>query len=117
MPGAVRIGQRRPDDASAGRSAAAREGGTERQVLQGGPDACGPPSHDRSPRPNAVRDPGVPGAMSVGPEITPSMAPQRARDIAATFDLRALPPDFYANPYPVYKLLRETEPVKRMPDG
>ena len=49
--------------------------------------------------------------------ITPPMAPQRAAEIAAGFDLRALPPDFYANPYPVYALLRETAPVKRMPDG
>lgn len=48
---------------------------------------------------------------------TPAMTQQRAREIAASFDLRALPPDFYANPYPVYALLRETEPVKRMPDG
>ncbi|MCJ0763975.1 cytochrome P450 [Variovorax sp. CYS-02] len=45
------------------------------------------------------------------------MAPGRARDIAASLDLRALPPDFYANPYPVYALLRDTEPVRRMPDG
>ena len=45
------------------------------------------------------------------------MTPQRAREIAATFDLRALPPDFYANPYPVYAALRESEPVRRMPDG
>ena len=49
--------------------------------------------------------------------ITPAMAPQRAQEIAAGFDLRALPADFYANPYPVYRVLRETEPVKRMPDG
>ena len=55
--------------------------------------------------------------MNAGPEITPGMAPERAREIAASVDLRALPPDFYANPYPVYKLLRETDPVKRMPDG
>ena len=48
---------------------------------------------------------------------TPAMTQQRAREISASFDLRALPPDFYANPYPVYALLRETEPVKRMPDG
>ena len=41
----------------------------------------------------------------------------RAQEIAATFDLRALPPDFYANPYPVYDVLRETSPVHRMPDG
>jgi cytochrome P450 len=45
------------------------------------------------------------------------MCAQRAREIAATFDLRALPADFLANPYPVYALLRETEPVRRMPDG
>ena len=49
--------------------------------------------------------------------MTPAMSPERAKEIAAGFDLRALPPDFYANPYPVYELLRETEPVKRMPDG
>ena len=49
--------------------------------------------------------------------ITPAITQERARHIAAALDLRALPPDFYANPYPVYALLRETEPVKRMPDG
>lgn len=49
--------------------------------------------------------------------ITPPMTAARAREIATGFDLRALPADFYANPYPVYALLRETEPVKRMPDG
>lgn len=49
--------------------------------------------------------------------ITPPMSAARAREIAAGFDLRALPPDFYANPYPVYAALRETEPVKRLPDG
>jgi cytochrome P450 len=54
--------------------------------------------------------------MSV-PMATPPMTQQRALEIAASFDLRALPPDFYANPYPVYAVLRETEPVKRMPDG
>jgi len=49
--------------------------------------------------------------------ITPAMTPARAREIAASFDLRALPPDFYANPFPVYAALREGEPVRRMPDG
>ncbi len=49
--------------------------------------------------------------------ITPPMAPERARDIAASLDLRALPRDFYDNPYPVYAVLRESEPVKRLPDG
>ncbi|MEJ6022629.1 cytochrome P450 [Ramlibacter sp. PS4R-6] len=45
------------------------------------------------------------------------MSPERAREIAACLDLRALPADFYANPFPVYARLRETEPVKRLPDG
>jgi len=52
-----------------------------------------------------------------GFEITPAMSPERAREIAAALDLRALPRDFYDNPYPVYSVLRETEPVRRMPDG
>lgn len=55
--------------------------------------------------------------MSSSFPVTPPMTPQRAREIADAFDLRALPADFYANPYPVYALLRETGPVKRMPDG
>ncbi|MGE0351384.1 cytochrome P450 [Hydrogenophaga sp.] len=45
------------------------------------------------------------------------MTAARAQAIAAAFDLRALPADFLANPYPVYAALRETEPVRRMPDG
>jgi cytochrome P450 len=55
--------------------------------------------------------------MSTRVVITPAMTRERAREIVATFDLRTLPADFYANPYPVYAHLRETEPVKRMPDG
>jgi cytochrome P450 len=49
--------------------------------------------------------------------ITPPMSTERAHEIAAAFDLRALPADFLANPYPVYAALRETDPVRRMPDG
>lgn len=49
--------------------------------------------------------------------VTPPMTPQRAREIAASFDLRALPADFYANPFPVYAALRDSEPVRHMPDG
>jgi cytochrome P450 len=45
------------------------------------------------------------------------MGSERAREIAANFDLRHLPADFYANPYPVYDALREHEPIRRMPDG
>ena len=46
-----------------------------------------------------------------------SMSAARAQEIATTFDLRALPSDFYANPYPVYDVLREQSPVHLMPDG
>ena len=49
--------------------------------------------------------------------ITPAMTVERAQAIAANFDLRALPSDFLANPYPVYDALREAQPVRRMPDG
>lgn len=45
------------------------------------------------------------------------MSPERVVHIAQTLDLRQLPADFLANPYPVYARLRETEPVKRLPDG
>lgn len=50
-------------------------------------------------------------------DITPPMDAVRARAIAADFDLRRLPPDFLANPYPVYAALREHDPVRAMPDG
>src|SRR6266545_3060228 len=40
-----------------------------------------------------------------------------ARELAATFDLEKLTPEFYADPYPTYRALRETEPVKRLPNG
>jgi cytochrome P450 len=40
-----------------------------------------------------------------------------ARELAARFDLEKLTPEFYANPYPTYRALRENEPVKRMPNG
>ena len=49
--------------------------------------------------------------------ITPPMRAERACEIAASLDLRQLPADFLANPYPVYARLRETEPIKRLPDG
>ena len=45
------------------------------------------------------------------------MTPTRAQQIAHDFDLRALPADFYADPYPVYDQLRATTPVRQMPDG
>ena len=49
--------------------------------------------------------------------ITPTFSPHHAQQITQSFDLRDLPADFYANPYPVYDWLREHEPIRRMPDG
>jgi cytochrome P450 len=39
------------------------------------------------------------------------------RELADSFDLRNLPPDFYDDPFRTYGVLREHAPVKRMPDG
>ena len=39
------------------------------------------------------------------------------RALAANFDLEKLTPEFYANPYPTYRALRENEPVKRLPNA
>jgi len=40
-----------------------------------------------------------------------------ARELAASFDIEKLTPEFYVNPYPTYRALREHEPVKRLPNG
>jgi cytochrome P450 len=40
-----------------------------------------------------------------------------ARQLAASFDIEKLTPEFYVNPYPTYRALREHEPVKRLPNG
>jgi cytochrome P450 len=39
------------------------------------------------------------------------------RELAAGFNLEKLTGEFYANPYPTYRALRENEPVKLMPNG
>src|ERR1700710_334774 len=39
------------------------------------------------------------------------------RDLAENFDIEKLTPEFYADPYPTYRALREYEPVKRLPNG
>jgi cytochrome P450 len=39
------------------------------------------------------------------------------RELAAGFDIEKLTPEFYADPYPTYRALREHEPVKRLPNG
>jgi cytochrome P450 len=40
-----------------------------------------------------------------------------SRELAAHFDLQKLTPEFYADPYPTYRALREYEPIKRLPNG
>ena len=40
-----------------------------------------------------------------------------ARELADSFDLEKLTPEFYADPYPTYRALREHAPVKRMANG
>ena len=40
-----------------------------------------------------------------------------ARELADGFDLEKLTPEFYADPYPTYRALREHAPVKRMANG
>lgn len=39
------------------------------------------------------------------------------RDAALSFDLRALPANFIDDPFPLYRALREHDPVRLMPDG
>lgn len=39
------------------------------------------------------------------------------RELAASFNIEKLTPDFYADPYPTYRALREHEPVKLLPNG
>ena len=40
-----------------------------------------------------------------------------AHALVEAFDLRTLPAEFYANPFPWYHALRTLDPVRRMPDG
>ena len=57
--------------------------------------------------PSTSSHPGASGAPTAG----------EARAIAAVFDIKRLPPGFVDDPFPIYRALREHEPVKRMPDG
>ncbi|WP_426424512.1 cytochrome P450 [Bradyrhizobium genosp. A] len=40
-----------------------------------------------------------------------------AKELAANFNLAKLTSEFYDDPYPTYRALRENEPVKRLPSG
>jgi cytochrome P450 len=54
--------------------------------------------------------------MSVSTKEYDSMT-ANARELAANFNLEKLSPEFYADPYPTYRALREHEPVKLLPNG
>jgi cytochrome P450 len=54
--------------------------------------------------------------MSVSTKEYDSMT-ANARELAADFNLEKLSPEFYADPYPTYRALREHEPVKLLPNG
>ena len=41
----------------------------------------------------------------------------KARELADGFDIEKLTAEFYADPYPTYRALRENEPVKLLPNG
>ncbi len=43
--------------------------------------------------------------------------PDQACRVAQAFDLRRLPTDYYANPYPTYHALRQHDPVHALPGG
>ena len=45
------------------------------------------------------------------------MSPDEARAVAANFDLRKLPAEFYADPFPIYRAIREVAPVLCLPNG
>src|ERR1044072_8577953 len=53
--------------------------------------------------------------MSLAGSVT--FAPEHAAAAARDFDLKRLPADFIAYPFPYYRALREHDPVHRMPDG
>ena len=50
-------------------------------------------------------------------DTIPAEASVSSREAALAFDLRKLDPEFLDDPYPVYRALREHDPVHRMSDG
>src|SRR3989442_8807234 len=77
--------------------------------------ARGDPRAGRAPRPRARRAPAeVSGARVTAARVRSEEAERAA---ALAFDLRALPDDFYADPFPAYHRLRRWGPVHPCPDG
>ena len=58
-------------------------------------------------------------SKAAGTPRAPPRFADSAQAVAAAhaFDLRQLPGDYYANPYPTYHALRDAGPVHRLPDG
>src|SRR5262245_20199522 len=50
-------------------------------------------------------------------EIVPTTDDAALHQAALGFDLKRLDPSFLADPFPLYRALREHDPVHRMPDG
>ncbi|MGX9393725.1 cytochrome P450 [Nitrobacteraceae bacterium UC4446_H13] len=47
----------------------------------------------------------------------PTAKDPASKELAANFDIEKLTPEFYADPYPIYRALREFAPLKRLPNG
>ena len=58
-----------------------------------------------------------PGSQPLNPQGMRLLPEDRARNIAASFDIVDLPADFHDDPYPVYHALRMYAPVRPMASG
>jgi len=54
---------------------------------------------------------------SANAPAAPRFDPQQAASAARNFDIKRMPADFIADPFPYYHALREFDPMHRMPDG
>jgi len=58
-----------------------------------------------------------PGSLPIDSTGVRQLAPAAAAALAESFDIVRLPPEFYADPFPVYHALRSHAPVHRMASG
>ena len=56
-------------------------------------------------------------SSTIAPQSRARFDPEAARTAALAFDIKKLPSDFFDDPFPYYRALREHDPVHRMPDG
>src|SRR3982751_5588143 len=61
--------------------------------------------------------PGVAKEQKQHVRVLKEYGSMNARELAARFDIEKLEPEFYADPYPTYRALREHEPVKLLRNG